>query len=60
MTSTDRTNDRWVSSPPPRVGLLVPSSALAATVYEGYSSVGSVNRSYGDRYDVKAGYGKVG
>ena len=41
-------------------GLFVPSNALAATVYEDYSSVGSVNRTYGDRYDVKADYSRIG
>jgi hypothetical protein len=41
-------------------GLLVPSNALAANVYEDYTKVGSVNRAYGDRYDVKAGYSTIG
>jgi hypothetical protein len=40
--------------------LLVPASAPAATVYEGYSRVGSVTSSYGGRYNVYAGYSRVG
>lgn len=37
-----------------------PTSALGATVYEDYARVGSVDRAYGDRYDVKADYTKIG
>lgn len=35
-------------------------SAHAANVYEGYSKVGSVNSSYGGKYDIKSGYSKIG
>lgn len=33
--------------------------ALAADVYEGYDRVGKVERSYGARYNVYAGYTRV-
>jgi hypothetical protein len=42
------------------LSLIAAPAALAADVYEDYSRIGSVTRSYGDRYNVKAGYSSVG
>jgi hypothetical protein len=40
--------------------MLVPALANAADVYEGSSRVGTVNASYGGRYDISSGSSKVG
>ena len=42
------------------VGLILAPAARAANVYEDYSKVGSVARSYGDRFTVKADYSSIG
>lgn len=38
----------------------IPTVASAADVYDGYSKIGTVTANSSGRYDVKAGYSKVG